>query len=181
MTAIALLGSSLLREGDRSYETAREIGRLLARRGAEVVCGGYGGVMEAGCRGAAESGGSSVGIVLAGRGEPNRWVSRAVRVPDLSERLRRLRDDADGWIFLPRGLGTLLELVWVCESIVKQEVPPRPLVLLGDFWRATAHTILAEATGPGAEALAASICFAESPAEAVERALGEKQVRSPKS
>lgn len=43
--------------------TAKAIGRLLAERGAIVVCGGRGGVMEAVCRGAAERGGMTVGLL----------------------------------------------------------------------------------------------------------------------
>ncbi|MGH9398933.1 MAG: Rossmann fold nucleotide-binding protein, partial [Thermoanaerobaculia bacterium] len=62
---IGVFGSSLPREGEAAYEEAREIGQLVARRGGRVVCGGYGGVMEAACRGAAEAGGSSLGVVLA--------------------------------------------------------------------------------------------------------------------
>ncbi|MGI6791085.1 hypothetical protein [Aminivibrio sp.] len=40
------------------YELAREAGRLLARAGCIVVCGGRGGVMEGVCRGVSEEGGS---------------------------------------------------------------------------------------------------------------------------
>lgn len=60
-------------------------------------------------------------------------------------RLRRLLDEANAWIFLPRGLGTMLELVWMAESVVKADAAPRPFVLLGDFWRPTVETALAEA------------------------------------
>jgi uncharacterized protein (TIGR00725 family) len=42
---------------------AAEIGRLLAERGAIVICGGYGGVMGAVAEGAAEAGGLVVGIL----------------------------------------------------------------------------------------------------------------------
>ena len=42
---------------------AEEVGRLLAQRGAVVVCGGLGGVMEAAARGAAAAGGLTVGIL----------------------------------------------------------------------------------------------------------------------
>lgn len=46
-----------------AYERAREVGRLLGERGHTVVCGGYGGVMEAVCRGAQGAGGATVGIL----------------------------------------------------------------------------------------------------------------------
>ena len=42
---------------------AEEVGRELAARGAVVVCGGLGGVMEAACRGAKSAGGTTLGIL----------------------------------------------------------------------------------------------------------------------
>ncbi|HEY1360008.1 MAG TPA: TIGR00725 family protein [Thermoleophilaceae bacterium] len=42
---------------------AESVGAELARRGAVVVCGGLGGVMEAACRGAKAEGGTTVGIL----------------------------------------------------------------------------------------------------------------------
>ena len=47
---------------DTSAE-AEQIGRLLARAGAVVVCGGGRGVMEGVARGAAAEGGTSIGIL----------------------------------------------------------------------------------------------------------------------
>ena len=168
---IGVFGSSLPVESESAYEEARELGREIARKGARVVCGGYGGVMEAACRGASEAGGASIGVVLEGRGEPNRYVTETVVAADLSERLRRLRDLSGAWIVLPRGLGTMLELVWIAESIVKGDVDPRPLVLLGEFWRPIAETALAEASlSRGKSALRASLRFCETASEAVEAA-----------
>ena len=58
---IAVIGGG----GDdrRCAELAEQAGRLLAEAGAVVICGGLGGVMEAVARGAAEAGGSVIGIV----------------------------------------------------------------------------------------------------------------------
>jgi len=44
-------------------EVAEETGARIARRGALLVCGGMGGVMEAACRGARSVGGTTVGIL----------------------------------------------------------------------------------------------------------------------
>jgi len=44
-------------------QVAEDLGRELAGRGAVVVCGGLGGVMEAVCRGAREGGGHTIGIL----------------------------------------------------------------------------------------------------------------------
>ena len=127
--------------------------------------------MEAACRGASEAGGTSLGVLFAGREDGNRWLTGRVREPDLAARVTRLRDESNSWVFLPRGLGTMLELVWMAESVVKGQAAPRPLVLLGDFWRPTIETALAEASGPGRDGLANSIRWASTPAEAVALAL----------
>ena len=172
MFSIGVFGSSLPREGSAAYEEARAVGREIARRGARVVCGGYGGVMEAVCRGAAQEGGASLGVLVEGRGEGNRWLTERVAEKDRAARLRRLRDAPDAWIFLPRGLGTMLEIVWIAESVVKGDVEARPFVLLGEYWRPTVETALAEASSPeGAARLRAVVRFAGSPAEAVAPAL----------
>ncbi len=42
---------------------AEAVGRELAKRGAILICGGLGGVMEAACRGAKAEGGLSIGIL----------------------------------------------------------------------------------------------------------------------
>lgn len=63
--------------GPEALVTAEAVGREIARRGATLVCGGRGGVMEAACRGAREEGGHTIGI-MPGRGHedspPNAYV-----------------------------------------------------------------------------------------------------------
>ena len=60
---IAVVGSGSCTEGSEAWVLAEEVGRRLAEAGATVVCGGLGGVMEAAARGAAEAGGTAIGIV----------------------------------------------------------------------------------------------------------------------
>ena len=60
---------------DRAKELAAEVGRLLAKRGATVVCGGLGGVMEAACKGAKSAGGTTIGILPGSDPDAaNKWV-----------------------------------------------------------------------------------------------------------
>lgn len=57
---------SVIGEGDARpdiAELAEAVGAELARRGVTVACGGLGGVMEAVCRGAKSSGGTTIGIL----------------------------------------------------------------------------------------------------------------------
>jgi predicted Rossmann-fold nucleotide-binding protein len=128
--------------------------------------------MEAVCRGAVEQGGASLGVLLPGGGEPNRFLTGRIVAEDLADRLRRLRDLPEAWIFLPRGLGTMLELLFVAESIVKGQARPRPIVLLGDFWTAILERAIGEASSEeGRRALRSSASAAATASEAVAAAL----------
>jgi hypothetical protein len=70
---ISVIGTSTPSPG--IYGLAVEVGRLLARAGCIVVCGGRGGVMEGVCRGVSEEGGISVGLLPGGAEEANPYVS----------------------------------------------------------------------------------------------------------
>lgn len=54
---------------------AEEVGRCIAQAGAVLVCGGRGGVMEAACRGAVETGGVAVGILPGDISGANRFCT----------------------------------------------------------------------------------------------------------
>jgi uncharacterized protein (TIGR00725 family) len=60
---VAVVGSGRLESGSELAQLAEEVGKRLAGAGVTVVCGGLGGVMEAVARGAAEAGGTVIGIV----------------------------------------------------------------------------------------------------------------------
>ena len=57
---------------------AEGVGRLIAQRGAILICGGRGGIMEAACKGAAEAGGVTVGILP---GEDITAANHYVQIP----------------------------------------------------------------------------------------------------
>jgi uncharacterized protein (TIGR00725 family) len=58
---IAVIGGSVCSAAEAAQ--AEEVGRLIADRGATLVCGGLGGIMEAACRGAERAGGFTIGIL----------------------------------------------------------------------------------------------------------------------
>jgi len=68
-------GGSCNREEAR---LAEEVGRELAKRGATLVCGGLGGVMEAACKGASSEGGVTIGILP---GDDRQSANPYVRIP----------------------------------------------------------------------------------------------------
>jgi uncharacterized protein (TIGR00725 family) len=59
-------------------QVAEEVGREIARRGAVLVCGGLGGVMEAACKGASGEGGLTIGILP---GDNRLAANPYVRIP----------------------------------------------------------------------------------------------------
>lgn len=62
----------------RALETAETVGRLIAQRGAVLVCGGRGGVMHAACKGVKEAGGLTIGILPDSKEEANEYVDIAL-------------------------------------------------------------------------------------------------------
>jgi hypothetical protein len=69
--SVAVFGSSQAPASSPTYRAARELGRELARLGAEIRCGGYGGVMAAVAAGGKEAGGRVVGCTV-------QWPRRSV-------------------------------------------------------------------------------------------------------
>ncbi len=89
---------------------AEEVGRLLAREGAVLVCGGKGGVMEAASRGARGSGGIVVGLLPRGREEANPYVSIPLATHIGHVRNFMVASMADAVIGVAGRWGTLNEL-----------------------------------------------------------------------
>src|SRR5512137_2802788 len=108
---IAVIGGS--RPGRQAVETAFEVGRLIARAGAVVVCGGLGGVMEAVCRGAREEGGLTVGILPGGSpADANPWVDVPVATGIGYARNSLVVLNADAVIAVDGEYGTLSEIAY---------------------------------------------------------------------
>jgi hypothetical protein len=109
MRYVAVVGPG--QAGAPEIAVAEAIGRGLAEAGAAVVCGGLGGVMEAACRGAAERGGLTIGLLPGGdRRAANEWVG--VAIPTGLGELRNglIVRAADAVIAVGRSYGTLSEV-----------------------------------------------------------------------
>jgi uncharacterized protein (TIGR00725 family) len=90
---------------------AEEVGRLLAERGAVVVCGGLTGVMEAVCRGARNAGGTTVGILPGStRAQANEFVDIAIATGLGEARNALVARSADVVIAIAGEFGTLSEI-----------------------------------------------------------------------
>ncbi|MGH2699145.1 MAG: TIGR00725 family protein [Actinomycetota bacterium] len=100
--------------GDAAPEVnalAEEVGALLARAEAVVVCGGLGGVMEAVCRGAKSAGGRTVGILPGtDRTDANPYVDVALPTGLGESRNALIARAADVLIAIAGEFGTLSEI-----------------------------------------------------------------------
>lgn len=150
---IAVIGAGT--EDDRLNGLAERVGRLVAERGAVLVCGGLGGVMAAACRGAVAAGGVTVGI-LPGRdvreSPPNPWVSVPVLTGLGQARNQLVVLTGDAVIAVGGGWGTLSEI-----ALARKQ--GRPVVLI-ESWD------LPAAGAPGEDLL-----VVQEPEQAVEAAV----------
>ncbi len=106
---VSVIGGSSVEE--ETYQTAREVGRLLGEAGHTVVCGGRGGVMEAACRGARERDAETVGILPGERrGVANDWVTTPVVTGMGNARNLMVVLNGDGVVAVDGATGTLSEL-----------------------------------------------------------------------
>ena len=124
---IAVIGGSSCTKDE--WAIAHETGRLLAGRGAIVVCGGLGGVMEAAAQGAKSNGGVTVGILP---GTDPAAANPHIDVP-LATGLGEMRNllivrVAHALIAIGGGIGTLSEIALAQRT-------ERPVIGLHDSFR----------------------------------------------
>jgi hypothetical protein len=175
-TSVAVFGSSRAQRHSTHYEQARALGEALARRGAIVRCGGYGGVMDGVATGAREAGGQVVGCTLAWYKEtrvPSSQLSEVVEADDLAGRITNLLTGTRGAIVLPGGVGTMNELFWVWTLLTHdRDDGPDALVLLGEHWEELLD-LLSKRFEFGPE-LRALVRVARNPEDAAAIAWGER-------
>ena len=73
---IAVIGSG--QATAREADLAKAVGQEIAKRGAILVCGGLGGVMEAACQGAVSMGGTTIGILP---GDSRQTANHYIQIP----------------------------------------------------------------------------------------------------
>lgn len=136
--AVAIFGSARTDEHDPYYEQARLIAGRIARQGTAIITGGGPGIMEAANRGAAEAGGTSVGLAieLPREEELNDWVNLGVQFRYFFVRKTMFVKYSSGAIFFPGGFGTLDEMFELLTLVQTHKAARTPMVLFGtEYWR----------------------------------------------
>jgi len=109
-----------------THALARDVGRLVAQRGAVLLGGGRGGVMEASAQGAREAGGLTIGILKGthrDEARANPHVEVAIRTGLADARNWINVSASDALIAIGGGWGTLSEIALARKSA-------KPVILL---------------------------------------------------
>jgi hypothetical protein len=119
------------------------VGLCLGRAGYTIANGGYGGTMEAAAQGAKLAQAPTIGVTCDafGRNGPNQWIDKEIRTSDLNGRLEKLIQIGQGYVILPGGTGTLLEIAMVWELINKHFISSKPMIFMTDFWKPIIETV----------------------------------------
>jgi uncharacterized protein (TIGR00730 family) len=135
--AVSIFGSARIKPTDPIYKQAEEIASRFVKNDFAVITGGGGGVMAAANKGAAEAGGTSVGlnINLPFEQKPNPYANITLEFHYFFIRKVMFVKYAFAYIILPGGFGTLDELFEAVTLIQTQRIRALPVILVGsDYW-----------------------------------------------
>lgn len=135
--AVSIFGSARVRPGEPIYEKTVIIARKLAQAGFNIITGGGPGVMEAGNKGAAEGGSTSIGlnIHLPMEQKGNQYANLAIQFKYFFIRKVMFVKYAQAYVGMAGGFGTLDEVFEALTLIQTKRVRPFPVILVGsDYW-----------------------------------------------
>ncbi|VAX26840.1 hypothetical protein MNBD_NITROSPIRAE02-364, partial [hydrothermal vent metagenome] len=117
---------------------AEDVGRLIAERGAVLLCGGLGGIMEASAKGAKEAGGLTLGVLPQDdKGHANPFIDVPVATGLGIGRNVIIARTADALVAIGGQYGTLSEIAfslqlkkpvvgietWDIDGVIRAETP----------------------------------------------------------
>lgn len=162
----------------RYLEAAEELGRLLGQGGHTLIFGGgRTGLMGACARCAAQTGAEIVGVAprfFAGQEMLDEGCSRFVWTDSMAERKTRMETEAEAFLILPGGIGTMEEFFEVLTlRQLGQHAKPMALLNTGGYYDSLAEFLrrMAE-TGFAGQEVPSLVPLCQSPEEAL-RALTE--------
>ncbi len=135
---VCVFCGSLEGRDSRYLELGDDLGRLLAEAGLQIVYGGGGvGIMGAVADSAIAAGSQVTGVIpsfLVEREHHHPGVARMIETRDMHERRMAMYDNADAFVSLPGGIGTLEETVEVL-SWITLDIHTKPVILVDSvYW-----------------------------------------------
>ncbi|MGD9383521.1 MAG: TIGR00730 family Rossman fold protein [Desulfobacterales bacterium] len=135
--SVSIFGSARVEPNDSIYRKTETLAALFVKNNFSIITGGGGGVMEAANKGAAEAGGTSIGlnIILPFEQRPNPFANVRLDFKYFFIRKVMFIKYAAAYIIMPGGFGTLDELFEAVTLIQTERIKPFPLILVGsDYW-----------------------------------------------
>jgi uncharacterized protein (TIGR00730 family) len=135
--AVSIFGSARIQRSERYYQLAEVTARKLTKAGFAVITGGGGGIMEAANRGAAEAGGTSIGLNIEIPEEqvPNDFQNLSLHFRYFFVRKVMFLKYASGFIAFPGGFGTMDEFFESAVLIQTLRQAHFPVILMvSDYW-----------------------------------------------
>jgi uncharacterized protein (TIGR00730 family) len=135
--AVSIFGSSRTGPEHVHYQLAEQTARELARAGFAVITGVGDGIMEAANKGAAQAGGTSIGlnIELPMEQVPNDYQNLSLHFRYFFVRKVMFLKYAHGFVVLPGGYGTMDEFFEALVLIQTLRQANFPVILMGsDYW-----------------------------------------------
>lgn len=97
-------------------ELAYQVGREIGKRGAILLCGGLGGVMESSARGISEVGGIAIGIIPTySKDDANKFIGITITTGIGHARNVIIVSSSDGLIAIGGEYGTLSEIAFALK------------------------------------------------------------------
>ncbi|MFN2526175.1 MAG: TIGR00730 family Rossman fold protein [Actinomycetota bacterium] len=153
---VSIFGSARIEVGDPAYVAARQFSRRMADKGWMVITGARPGIMEAGHEGAGGAQSFGVNILLPFEAKPNPVIAEDQKLINFKYFFTRkltFMKEADAFVLLPGGFGTLDEAFELLTLIQTGKTDLHPVVLLdppgGDYWSNFDAFIRTELIGRG--------------------------------
>jgi len=139
---VTIFGSARSRTTDAEYQQARDFAKEIVTRGWMVVTGAGPGVMEGAQEGAGGERSFGVNIRLPFEAQPNPYIAEDPKLINFKYFFTRklmFIKEADAFVLLPGGFGTLDETFELLTLIQTGKSDLHPIVLLdppgGGFWK----------------------------------------------
>ncbi len=138
---VAIFGSADVDEQHPLYQEAFNVARLLTYRDKVVINGGGPGTMAAATHGAQSAGGQTLTVTFSPDDMPefegadkDNQADEEIKTANYIERMFGLMDQADAFVIMKGGTGTLSEwaTAWLLSHLYYGN--HKPLILYGEFW-----------------------------------------------
>ena len=137
--SVSIFGSARLPPASIYYNMAIDVSQHVSKRGFAIITGGGPGIMEAANKGAQSVSGRSCGlsIDLPMESASNQFIDVKYNLRFRYFFVRKVMfiRYAQGYVFLPGGVGTLDELFEAITLIQTKKIHPFPIYLMGaTYW-----------------------------------------------